>query len=49
MVAGDGENAERFAFANFSATVANIEKAKAIAQALSVATGLPVNIPDMET
>lgn len=48
MVVGDGENTERFAFANFSATVANIEKAKAIAQALSQATGLPVNMPDAD-
>lgn len=47
MVAGTGDNAERFAFANFPATAANIEKAKAIAQALSVATGLPVNMPEI--
>ena len=47
IVAGEGENAERFAFANFSATFAHIEKAKAIAQALSQATGLPIDLPNL--
>ena len=48
MISGATGETERFAFANFSATVANVEKAKAIAQALSQATGLPVNIPEVE-
>ncbi len=48
MVSGADENSERFAFANFSATAENIEKAKAIAQALSQATGLPLNVPEAE-
>ena len=48
MVSGADDNSERFAFANFSATAANIEKAKAIAEALSQATGLPINCPDKE-
>ncbi|MGL4996035.1 MAG: hypothetical protein ACRC6G_07690, partial [Deefgea sp.] len=43
MVSGADDSSERFAFANFSATAENIEKAKAIAQALSQATGLPIN------
>jgi len=48
MVSGADENSERFAFANFSATAENIEKAKAIAEVLSQATGLPINCPDKE-
>lgn len=48
MVSGADAQSERFAFANFSATVENIEKAKAIAQSLSLATGLPINIPSEE-
>ncbi len=43
MVSGADDQSERFAFANFSATSENIEKAKAIAFALSQATGLPIN------
>lgn len=49
MVCGVKENREqleRFAFANWSATTANLARAHAMADALSQATHLPIKSPD---
>ena len=48
MVAGEDDNAERFAFANYPASTSNIAKAQALAEALSKATGLVLKVADAE-